>query len=98
MSKNPYMELSIPPAAAETGGVEVLRAAIVDQSMATSIRRATDDPAAWGLLLGVIARQVAQIYAKESDMTEAAALERIRTMFEAEISSSNDVGDVAPVS
>src|SRR5262249_14253566 len=98
MPKNPYNALSIPPAAVEAGGVEVLRAAIIDQNMATSIRRASDDPAAWGVLLGVVARQVAQIYATETNITEAVALDRIRTMFDAEINSINDLGNVSPVS
>ena len=36
------------------------------------------DPAAWGLLLGDVARQLAARYAEEADVDAAMALERIR--------------------
>ena len=43
--------LHIPPTALEQGGIEVLRAAIVDGGLHVSLRRAFDDPEAWGMLL-----------------------------------------------
>ena len=39
--------LHVPPTALEQGGVEVLRAAIVEGGLHVSLRRAFDDPQAW---------------------------------------------------
>ena len=71
MSKKPYDSLGIPPAARNEGGAEVLRAAVVGQGLAMSMRRGFDDPAAWGALLATAARQVAQIYGRETGVGEA---------------------------
>ena len=43
--------LHVPPTALEHGGVEVLRAAIVEGGLHVSLRRAFDDPQAWGMLI-----------------------------------------------
>ena len=43
--------LKVPPAALEHGGTEVLRAAIVNGALHVSLRRAFDDPEAWGITL-----------------------------------------------
>jgi len=78
-SDNPIFEaLVIPPSALEQGGVEVLRAAIVDGGLHVSLRRAFDDPEAWGMLIADVARHVARIYATESRFREDETLERIR--------------------
>src|ERR671923_263754 len=57
--------LHVPPTALEQGGVEVLRAAIVDGGLHVSLRRAFEDPEAWGMLIADVARHVARIYATE---------------------------------
>ena len=44
----PFDALHVPPAALEQGGVEVLRAVIVEGSLHVSLRPAFDDPQAWG--------------------------------------------------
>ena len=75
--------LHIPPAALEHGGVEVLRAAIVEGGLHVSLRRAFDDPQAWGMVIADVARHAARIFARETKLTEDEALERIRTMFSA---------------
>ena len=76
-------ELSPPPDVREEGGTEVLRVFVVRQALSISIQRAFDDPAMWGMLFADVARHVASIYARESDATEAEALEAIRAAFEA---------------
>ena len=88
----------IPPAALEQGGVEVLRAAIVDGGLHVSIRRAFDDPEAWGMLIADIARHVARIYATETKMSEDDVLERVRNIFEAEMDAPTDPGTTSAVS
>jgi Domain of unknown function (DUF5076) len=94
MSKKPYDSLSIPPAARSQGGTEVLRAAVLEQSFALSLRRGFDDPAAWGLLLATAARQVAHIYVDELGGDEGMLLARIREAFDTDLDSAGDAGTV----
>ena len=90
--------LQIPPAALEQGGVEVLRAAIVAGGLHVSLRRAFDDPEAWGMLIAEIARHIARIYAKESAMSEDDVLERVRAIFESEMDAPSDPGTTSAIS
>ena len=62
--------LHVPPTALEHGGVEVLRAAIVEGGLHVSLRRAFDDPQAWGMLIADVARHAARIFAKETKLSE----------------------------
>jgi hypothetical protein len=94
MSKKPYDSLSIPPAARSGGGAEVMRAAVVGESFALSLRRGFDDPAAWGLLFATAARQVAHIYAAELGGDEGMLLARIREAFDTDLDSAGDAGTV----
>ena len=66
--------LAVPPTALEHGGVEVLRAAVVQGGLHVSLRRAFDDPQAWGVLIADVARHAARIFAKETQLTEDEAL------------------------
>ena len=86
--------LHVPPAALEHGGVEVLRAAIVEGGLHVSLRRAFDDPQAWGMVIADAAR----IFARETKLTEDEALERIRTMFDAEMDAPTDPGTTSAIS
>jgi hypothetical protein len=90
--------LHVPPTALEHGGVEVLRAAIVEGGLHVSLRRAFDDPEAWGMLIADIARHVARIYAKESAMSEDDVLNRVRAIFEAEMDAPSDPGTTSAIS
>jgi hypothetical protein len=93
-----YDALMIPPTALEHGGVEVLRAAIVDGGLHVSLRRAFDDPEAWGMLIADVARHVARIYAREDKFPEEQTLERIRSLFNAEMDSPTDPGTTSAIS
>jgi hypothetical protein len=90
--------LHIPPAAMEQGGVEVLRAVIVDGGLHVSLRRAFDDPEAWGMLIADVARHVARVYASESGMSEDQVIERVRSIFEAEMDAPSDPGTTSAIS
>src|SRR5436853_1522321 len=90
--------LVIPPTALEQGGVEVLRAAIVDGGLHVSLRRAFDDPEAWGMLIADLARHVARIYATEDKFPEEETIERIRALFDAEMDSPTDPGSTRALS
>lgn len=79
-----FEELSAPPDAVENGGIEVLRASVVDGAVSVALRRSFDDPFTWGRLLVDLARQAARIYALETEMSEEDAFERIRAGIESE--------------
>ena len=90
--------LHIPPAALEQGGVEVLRAVIIDGGLHVSLRRAFEDPEAWGMLIADVARHVARVYATESQMSEEQTLARLRAIFEAEMDAPSDPGTTSAIS
>jgi Domain of unknown function (DUF5076) len=90
--------LHVPPAAMEQGGVEVLRAVIVDGALHVSLRRAFDDPEAWGMLIADISRHVARIYASEDKFREEETLERIRAIYDAEMDAPSDPGTTSALS
>jgi hypothetical protein len=92
MTKKQYEPLLIPPGAKKFGGVEVLRAGVAEQNLTMSIRRAFDDPAAWGVLLATAGRQVARIYATETGAKEDEVCARILASFQAEMNSTEDPG------
>ena len=80
MSDSKVRELEIPPDAAK-GGIEVLRAFVVDGALSISLQRAFDEPATWGMALVDLAQQIARVYAAETDMSEEDAMEEIREAF-----------------
>ncbi|MFE1602048.1 DUF5076 domain-containing protein [Methylobacterium sp. ID0610] len=79
-----FEALAVPPDALEKGGVEVVRASVVDGGVSVALRRSFDDPFTWGVLLIDLARQAARIYAMETDLSEEEAFARIREGLEAE--------------
>ena len=94
----PFDALHIPPTALEQGGVEVLRAAIVDGGLHISLRRAFDDPEAWGMLIADVTRHIARIYASEDKFREEETIERIRAIYEAEMDAPTDPGTTSAIS
>ena len=97
MAKPGFEALSVPPDALEKGGVEILRASIVDGGVSVALRRAFDDPFIWGVLLVDLARHAARIYALEAGMDEEEALLEIRRGLEAELSHPTDPGSTQAV-
>jgi len=93
-----FEALNVPPTALEHGGVEVLRAAIVDGGLHVSLRRAFDDPEAWGMLIADVTRHVARIYATEDKFREEETIERIRAIYEAEMDAPTDPGTTSAIS
>jgi hypothetical protein len=93
-----FEPLHVPPAASEFGGVEVLRAVVVDGALHVALRRAFDDPEAWGMVIADITRHVARIYATEDQFPEQETIERIRALFEAEMDSPTDPGTTTALS
>ena len=90
--------LHVPPAALDQGGVEILRAVIVDGELHVSLRPAFDEPDPWGMLIADVTRHIARIYATESKLTQDQVIERVRTIYEAEMERPTDLGTTSAIS
>ena len=90
--------LHVPPAALEQGGVEVLRAVIVDGALHVSLRRAFDEPDPWGMLIADVTRHIARIYATESNLTQDQVIDRVRNLYDAEMDHPTDPGTTSAIS
>ena len=66
-----YDALPIPNDALDKGGVEMLRAGVVDEELFVTARRAFSDPAHWGYLLADVTRRLATLYEADGGFTEA---------------------------
>jgi AcrR family transcriptional regulator len=75
---------------------EVLRAFVLDGGLSIAFQRAFEEPDVWGLLLVDVARHAARAYARETDLSEDEALQRIVEMFEAELARPTDPGTTTP--
>ena len=87
----------MPPDALDKGGVEILRAFIVDGAVSVAMQRAFDEPFTWGILLVDLARHASRIYALETKMSEDEVLEAIRAGIEAELDRPTDLGSTKAV-
>jgi len=76
-----YAALAMPNAAIENGGLEILRAGIVDDELHVGARRAFKDPKQWGEVLADIARRIAKLYADETTRSEQDVIAAMRTAF-----------------
>jgi hypothetical protein len=86
--KSIYEELAIPDEAVANGGVEILRAGLVDDELYVAARHAFKDPAQWGEVLADITRRLALLYSMETDLTEAEALTEIEEAYAAEMGAA----------
>ena len=87
-------ELDPPPMAKETvDAVEILRVwAAPGAPQQLTLRTVWRDPGAWGLLIADVARHASNAYGREGQDPEE-ALQRIRLLFDAEISSPTSPAD-----
>src|ERR1700738_5151798 len=60
-----YQALALPNEALENGGLEILRAGIINDELYVSALRAFEDAGKWGEVLGDIARRLGAIYAAQ---------------------------------
>jgi hypothetical protein len=82
----PFEALIIPSEALERGGVEILRAAIIEGQLHVTLRRTFEHPDPWGGLLSEVARRVARIYAADGTLDEGEVVFRIHSSFVSESS------------
>ena len=92
MTTHKFDALNIPPDALEKGGVEILRASVVDGAVSIALRRAFDDPFTWGVLLVDLARHAARVYAAETEYSEAEAMAEITAGIQTELDDPSDPG------
>ena len=82
---NVYDALVLPDEALANGGVEILRAGIIDDELYVSARRAFVDPGQWGEVLAEVARRLAILYSLETDFTEDEVVGEIISAFAADL-------------
>jgi hypothetical protein len=82
----PFEALIIPSEALERGGIEILRAAIIEGQLHVTLRRTFEHPDPWGGLLSEVARRVARIYAADGTLDEGEVVFRIHSSFVSESS------------
>jgi hypothetical protein len=97
MTERKFEALNIPPDALEKGGVEILRASVVDGAVSIALRRAFDDPFTWGVLFVDLARHAARVYAMETGVSEEEAMAEIRAGMEAELDDPTDPGSTQAI-
>lgn len=85
------IELEKPPLSRDAGAFEILRVwGGNNLPQQYSLKTVWGDPGAWGLMLVDIARHVAKAYGNTGDLSEEAALKRIKELFDAEWASPTD--------
>ena len=81
-----YQALALTQQAPDNGGVEILRAGIIDGELFVSARRAFQEPDKWGEVLAEVADRLGAIYAAEiSGLSRKDVAVRIAEAFVAEI-------------
>jgi hypothetical protein len=80
----PFEALIIPSEAVERGGVEILRAAIIEGQLHVTLRRTFEHPDPWGGLLSEVARRVARAYIVDGQHDEDEVVFRIHSSFVSE--------------
>jgi hypothetical protein len=85
MSRSEIVEfdaLAIPNDALEKGGVEILRASIVEGELHLTMRRSFERPEEWGGILSEIVSRIGRVYANaDKKFNEEDVAARIRSSF-----------------
>jgi hypothetical protein len=91
-----YDALPISSDALDKGGLELLRAGVVDEELFITARRVFAEPAQWGYVLADITRRLAAIYAAESEFTEAEVGAAITDAFDRSLRSGEGAVRASP--
>jgi hypothetical protein len=97
MVEKKFEALGVPPDVLEKGGVEILRASVVDGAVSVALRRAFEDPFTWGVLLVDLARHAARTYALETEISEDEAMAEIAAGIQAELDDPSDPGSTQAI-
>jgi hypothetical protein len=69
---------------------------VVEGGLHVMLRRAFNDPRAWGILLADVARQVSRVYGQETSAEEKDIVASIRDAFVAEVNAPANTGMIGP--
>src|SRR6267154_5173277 len=83
-----YEALVIPNEALDKGGMEILRAGLVDDELYVTARRVFKDPATWGEILGEITQRLGRIYAAEGEYKAKEVIAAIENAYAAEMGAT----------
>src|SRR5258705_986551 len=83
-----YEALVIPNEALDKGGMEILRAGLVDDELYVTARRVFKDPATWGEILGEITQRLGRIYAAEGEYKAKEVSAAIENAYAAEMAAA----------
>ena len=83
-----YEALVIPNDALDKGGMEILRAGLVDDELYVTARRVFKDPATWGEILGEITQRLGRIYAAEGEYKAKEVIAAIENAYAAEMGAT----------
>src|SRR3977135_4356868 len=79
-----YEALVIPNEALDKGGMEILRAGLVDDELYVTARRVFKDPSTWGEILGETTPRLGRIYAAEGEYKAKEVIAAIENAYAAE--------------
>jgi hypothetical protein len=97
MAEKRFEEMAAPPDARERGGIEILRASIVEGAVSVALRRSFDDPFTWGVLLVDLARHASRVYALETGISEEDAFAQIQDGLQSELARPTDPGSTQAI-
>jgi hypothetical protein len=83
-----YEALVIPNDALDKGGMEILRAGLVDDELYVTARRVFKDPSTWGEILGEITHRLGRIYAAEGEYKAKEVVAAIENAYAAEMGAA----------
>jgi len=83
-----YEALVIPNDALDKGGMEILRAGLVDDELYVTARRVFKDPSTWGEILGEITQRLGRIYAAEGEYKAKEVIAAIENAYAAEMGAT----------
>lgn len=96
--QRPFDALQIPPAALDQGGMEIIRAAIINDGLHVTLRPVFDDARMWGRVLADVARQLANAYQHQNRGQAADVISQIRFGFDHDLNNPPDVhSEIAPI-
>jgi hypothetical protein len=86
LDDNPiYEALVIPNEALDKGGLEILRAGLIEDELYVTARPTFDHPSVWGEVLADITRRISQLYAGDGKYTQKDALAAISGAYAADL-------------
>jgi len=80
-----YDALVIPTEALDKGGLEILRAGLIEDELYVTARPTFDHPSVWGEVLADVTRRISQLYAADGKYTQKDALAAISGAYAADL-------------